>query len=199
MKYEAFIAKRLVDLRPAFLKEGELFDIRPSLLAGICWAESAFGWSLLDDCGDWTLRRRSRYGPRAEEELRLRTVVRPVGRWVWPKDAVGTMCCPVDALGWGRGLMQLDWCAFDMRVIAWRNPDVNMHLGAQHLRGKRDWLSSRLDREGLEKAAIAAYNAGEHRVLAEVLAGGDPNNSTWERKYVPRVLAFEEKVRNAWK
>jgi hypothetical protein len=51
---------------------------------------------------------------------------------------------PPDGLGWGRGLMQVDYGAHNAWVIAnnWRDPQVNISKGAEILRWNLDYFAS---------------------------------------------------------
>jgi hypothetical protein len=83
---------------------------------------------------------------------------------------------PPDGLGWGRGLMQIDYGSFRSWIESkdWRDPYKNVKKGAQILKGKRDYLASRLGITGndLLLASIAAYNAGEGTITSAWRSGG---------------------------
>jgi len=101
--------------------------------------------------------------------------------------------------GHGHGLMQIDdrsfpeFCAGD----DWKDPDKNVAFAARVLRNKRCFLASRLlghqlTDQDLERAAIAAYNAGEGRVLKTILDGRDPDGVTAHSNYSREVLRLAE-------
>jgi hypothetical protein len=124
---------------PFFRKAGEMYSIHPLLLAALCKRESRFGTA-------------PGYRPKGAGGT---------GDWT-PRHGV----MPPDGLGWGRGLMQIDfgshvgWCS---RVNAngaylWALPEENIAKAAEILRANLSAL-----REDVA-AAVAAYNAGQTRV-----------------------------------
>lgn len=69
---------------------------------------------------------------------------------------------PPDGLGWGRGLMQIDykWHEF-ARTGNWQDPKENMAFGCEILATNLDSLTKLgLPSDGLLRAVLAAYNSG---------------------------------------
>jgi hypothetical protein len=70
-------------------------------------------------------------------------------------------------------------------------------MGAWVLGRKRAFLAARtlgfkLTNDDLEKASIAAYNAGEGRVLQAIEQGGDPDSCTAHGDYAAAVLRYAD-------
>ena len=98
--------------------------------------------------------------------------------------------------GHGHGLMQIDDRSFPAFCEGerWREPEANVEFGATVLYMKRSFLVSHTELEGsaLERAAIAAYNCGEGRVVESVLQGEDVDTHTTGRDYSKAVLGYAE-------
>ncbi len=98
--------------------------------------------------------------------------------------------------GHGHGLMQIDDRSFSAFCNGerWREPEANVEFGSSVLYMKRSFLASRCDLEGadLERAAIAAYNCGEGRVLQSVLEGEIVDTHTSGHDYSKAVLEYAE-------
>jgi hypothetical protein len=115
----------------------------------------------------------------------------PVGRvsWTNPQNLAPPFVVPADSLGWGRGLMQLDWVTGPAQQIDWANPFANVIAGARVLAGKRRYVASKTGLVGdeLTWAAVGAYNAGEGRVSSAILNGQDPDTVTYGGKYIATI------------
>ena len=104
-----------------------------------------------------------------------------------------------DGIRHGHGLMQIDnrWFADFIRSGDWKDPECNISKGCAILAGKRSFLTHRLQHIGftseeIERATIAAYNAGEGRVMKAVKAGQDPDYYTAHGNYSKSVLRYAD-------
>lgn len=111
------IFQTLVPHAEAFIAAAQATHISPILLAAIASRESNIGKSLTGDTGD-LVPRSNRY----PATLPVTTL------------ATGKVM-PADGLGWGRGIMQIDYAAHYgwVREVDWRNPLVNIGYGASVL------------------------------------------------------------------
>lgn len=128
-KAQAFQAALPPELRrwaAQLLSSAKKYDVDPWTLAGIMYRESLGGAAL---------------SPRNDPAGTGDFIARPAGRtWVQPDGSryvVGASGMPEDGLGWGRGLMQIDWAVhhawFKQVGSAWRDPQVNVDKGAELL------------------------------------------------------------------
>lgn len=151
------------------------------LIAAVGEQESRWGLALRDGCGDWTLRT----GHWLVEEHTIRVSAPPRGsHWLYPRRdgaiVPGPYCMPDDGLGWGRGLMQLDFK--NALGIDWRDPATNVKRGAQILdAGLRTF-------PGNMEAGVASYNAGPSTVRHALSLGHHPDSVTTGGDYASRVL-----------
>jgi hypothetical protein len=97
--------------------------------------------------------------------------------------------------GHGHGLMQIDDRSFPEFCASadWPDPAKNIDFGAKVLQRKRAYLAEKmlghyLDDENLERANIAAYNAGEGRVLRSLMEHEDVDTHTAHGNYSREVL-----------
>jgi len=131
-----------------------------------------------------------------------------------PGELVPDICMPADGLGWGRGLMQLDWAdpdnlAFFAEVLpdgtpAWQDARRNILFGAEKL---SRCIHAFDDTEAPEFFGAAAYNAGRDRVheaLRSVRASADAqarrdavDHITTGRNYATDVLERRNQYRRA--
>ncbi len=90
-----------------------------------------------------------------------------------PPQRPGSM--PTDGLGFGRGLMQIDWDAHDFaRTGNWQDASANIGFACKLLAECRDQFKSKLklNADDAMMAAIAAYNAGFGGASALIKAQG---------------------------
>ena len=99
----------------------------------------------------------------------------------------------------GHGLCQIDDRSFPEFCAGpdWKDAAKNIEKGAWVVGRKRAFLAARtlglkLTDDDLERAAIAAYNAGEGRVLKAVEQGRDPDSCTAHGDYAAAVLRYAE-------
>jgi hypothetical protein len=149
---------RAMKLYEDFVREasGE-YGIEPAIIAAIGSRESGWGTSPLlrprgpAGTGDWG-KRSPKHSPPSRGRL------------------------PPDGLGFGRGLIQIDWDSHEFaRTGHWPDPHENILYGTKVLRGKLRYIEGtgiELSQAELLRVGIAAYNAGEGNI-SKVLR--DPN------------------------
>lgn len=134
------------ELAPFFAKAALARNVPARLLVGIASRESDFGRALRrDGTGDYSVRT-SKSSPASMP------YAGPDGH-------------AKDGLGWGRGIMQIDYAFHDFaRGSKWRDPEANIDYGAKVL---RDAYNHKLTIAGAGgndalrwRIATAAYNAG---------------------------------------
>jgi len=97
---------------------------------------------------------------------------------------------PPDGLGFGRGLMQLD---FDSNPVAqhgnWADPQTNISAGCQVLAQKLAFIQRHSSLQGLMllRGTIAAYNCGEG-TICKLPEGADIDSRTAHGNYSADVL-----------
>gem|GEM_PF-3058569 len=97
---------------------------------------------------------------------------------------------PPDGLGWGRGLMQIDYASHPFAQTGdWRDPAANIAYGGDILGQNYDYFR-RARYPGVDplRAAIAAYNCGIGNVEHAIHAGEDVDARTTGRNYSQDVL-----------
>lgn len=93
---------------------------------------------------------------------------------------------PPDGLGFGRGLMQIDYDAHEFaRTGPWRDHHENIRYGCEVLRGN---LRQFVDTARVQ-LAIAAYNCGAGNVRRAIKYGRDVDYYTAHRNYSADVLS----------
>jgi hypothetical protein len=170
--------------------------------------------------GDWTARKGAWL---QEKGVRIVNTLPP--GWGAAKGSVGPWAIPSDGLGWGRGLMQVDFLAslnFD-----WKDPLKNIVRGAEILKGKMAYLAATpktptltigdtaaksrgvapgtykdprpLTGSKLLEGSIAAYNTGELNVLRSLAVGVPADKTTTGGNYSADVLSKGVAVAGAFK
>lgn len=138
------------------LRQAAYFRLDPYVIAGIGSRESGWGTNPL-------MKPPGPTGTGDRARRKAKPPLRPAG-------------LPPDGLGFGRGLLQIDWDAHEFaRTGAWQDPEENIAYGCRVLRDSLAYLTRQLPgwpAEDLLFAAVAAYNAGPQRVLDAVTAGG---------------------------
>ena len=157
--------------RPFIEAAASRFGFQPCVICGIGSRES--GWGLLlkpagpGGTGDFAPRQRTR-----------------------PPVRSGPM--PPDGLGFGRGLMQID---FDSNPLAqtgnWQDPQTNINFGCQLLAQKMTYVAKNSSLQGLMllRGALAAYNCGEGAVCKLAGQGLDVDARTTGNDYSADVLS----------
>lgn len=197
---------------------------RVSLLAAICLRETHAGWApgyrprgSPTGTGDWTVRTghwTREYGVVVMPDSSAgRAVLRAAG-WSFPRDARGDIlpgpyATPRDGRGWGRGLWQLDVLGTCKDLVP--PPDapwpleLQAYAAAAHMDlARRQLRSVTQDAALLERAVVAAYNAGPARVataLRNAIGLGRPDmvdDVTTGHDYSRDVLALEAAVYARW-
>ena len=98
---------------------------------------------------------------------------------------------PPDGLGYGRGLMQIDYDSQELaRTGNWQDPAQNIPAGCKILTGFRDLLQHRTSLTGADliRASVASYNSGPGRVLTAIQSKQDVDFFTAGRDYSKDVL-----------
>lgn len=101
---------------------------------------------------------------------------------------------PPDGLGWGRGLMQIDYAAHEFsRTGDWRDANANIGYAIRNvLTGNVIYLKRNIpsmDGDSLTRAAIAAYNCGAGMVRGCISRGLDVDKFTAHGNYSVDVIA----------
>ena len=99
---------------------------------------------------------------------------------------------PPDGGGFGRGLMQIDYDAFEFaRIGKWKDPRENILFACQVLADCREAIRQQAGLDGIKllRGTLAAYNAGTKRVLEAVQQGADLDSVTTGRNYSADVLS----------
>jgi hypothetical protein len=115
----------------------------------------------------------------------------PAGTGDWaPRDpAKWGFAMPPDGLGWGRGLLQVDYQQAFAQTGDWRDPAANINYGCHELAGNITYFT-KLAPAGVDpqRAGIAAYNCGRAGVMRAVNAGYDVDQFTTGKNYSTDVL-----------
>jgi hypothetical protein len=195
----------LVDaLAPVAQKTG----FSPYLLLGFTYAESNFGLALKppgpSGSGDFIARPCSsdRDARMAKSPLpgvvrktlpdgiKARKIVGPVEAWV-----------PTHT-GWGCGVLQIDYEAhFEFcKSGAWRDPAKSCEYACGILKSARSSLQKNMpELTGIEldRAMIAAYNAGAGRVVKMLKAGKTLDDATFHPGYVDKITKKADQLAGA--
>ena len=164
----------------SFIKSAaEKYSLTPSLICAIGSRES--GWGLGSDMkpkgpagtGDWTPRNPSRFG----------------------------YAMPPDGLGWGRGLLQVDYQLDFGKTGNWQDPQANILYGCGELAGNIAYFAK--SAKGIDPmlAGIAAYNCGRGGVnkalknkydVDHYTAGGDYSKDVMGRMQWFKQEGFDQ-------
>jgi hypothetical protein len=201
-------------------------SIRPSWTVALGMRESKWGTSPgykpkgPSGTGDWVARQGSWLSDKNAQAVN----VLPAG-WSKPKGSSPPWAIPKDALGWGRGLMQIDYGNTVARRINWSDAEANIDAGLTILgealsyfatppktptvkvgpaAAKRRGVSPGtypdkrpLAGEDLLAAAIAAYNQGALNSLISLAVGVDVDATTTGKDYSENVIAMADSIESA--
>lgn len=161
------------------LAAARAYVLSPWLIAGVMWRESNAGLALKPK------------GPRGVGDIA------PREPRLWPR--IPAAAWSVDGKmpkpgGWGLGLMQVDWgLHYDWASTHdWGDPAVNIDYGAKLLRDARSYFSASsfgpkdprpLAGTALDRATMAAYNAGLSRTYNALTQLGDVDKATTGQDY----------------
>lgn len=164
----AFLASLPAHARPygpVMLRAAESQGVDPFAIYALGDRESLWGtaWGYKQDTGDWTPRKRPQAKAVAAPHIYKITSEGP--------DAQGNVTVmPADGLGWGRGLMQIDWEQQYPWVSKglWRDPYENVKYGASYL-----------------KTLLGVFSS--QNGLAPIAAGGSVNVSTSFANWINQI------------
>lgn len=115
------------------------------------------------------------------------------------KDRPGTL--PPDGMGFGRGLMQIDYDAHPFaRGSLWRDDERNIAYGCKVLAGNVAYFNKRhpsLSVNTRLRMAVAAYNCGPRRVENAFDTGKDIDFFTAHRNYSAEVIELSRMYTDA--
>jgi hypothetical protein len=144
------------------------YNLSPSLVCALGSRES--NWGLGSDMkpkgaagtGDWAPRNPSRYG----------------------------YAMPPDGLGWGRGLLQIDYQQQFGQTGNWRDPEANILYGCNELADNIAYFTKNSAGQSYDpqRAGIAAYNCGRGNVTRAIKAGYDVDRYTAGNNYSQDVV-----------
>ena len=97
---------------------------------------------------------------------------------------------PPDGLGWGRGLMQVDYAESDFgKTGPWMDPTANILFGSNELATNvKHYTANPIPGVDPQRAAVAAYNCGQGNVANAIRDGYDVDHYTTGRDYSTDVL-----------
>lgn len=169
LKNQAKIAKQYKGAIALLLNQRKSSVITSAVIAGLVSRESAWGMTLKPPgpagTGDWMPRRTRRAG------------------------RTGPM--PPDGLGYGRGLIQIDYDSHEFaRTGQWGDAQANLGYGITYLFQLEEQIRQATRASGytLLRGILAAFNAGPGRVIRRIQDGLDPNQLTTGRDYSRDVL-----------
>lgn len=145
--------------------------VDPLVLVAVGQRESRWGAALRSLTGDFTLRGQkwaSVPGTKQVNEV-------PPGWRLPAKRLTPPFTVPADLLGWGRGLMQIDFPnVAKLGIASWRDPEANIRAAARcFLKPAYATLrAAGVADADLTRAVFAAYNAGPANVVAAYRRGG---------------------------
>lgn len=175
------------------------YGLSPYLLLALCYAESNYGQALKPPgpagTGDFIPRPSTPARDKRMAEAPLPGVIKkkliegiPARKIVGPCEAwVPT------TTGWGCGLVQFDYEAhFDFcRSGQWKDPAIILEQACELLIQCRKQIIAKVvvSSEDLDKAMLAAYNAGAGAVIKALQNDVPVEGVTFHRNYVQKILA----------
>lgn len=181
-------------VRPVCVELGE--DLAILVAIGSVETEWGCGWGYRPKCspdgtGDWTARRGGWLQKPHVQIIKNRESLPP--GWSPPRKKLpdgtvavlpGPYAIPDDGLGWGRGLLQLDYLGA-LRHLYRPEPwpvELQARAACLHLAESRRWLARFKANPLFDRAVLAAYNAGP-RVAGPLQLGRDPDRVTKSGRY----------------
>lgn len=187
------------------------FGLAPALVLGVAFAESDFGRALKpatsSGTGDFIPRPANPSRDLLMKRAALPGVVkRTLANGIPARKLKGPVAawCPTTN-GWGVGVFQIDWEAHHHWISRglWKDPRECMAYACQVLRDARGHLRTACGLRGdeLDRAMVAAYNAGAGRVAKFIREDRDLDGATFRPGYVAKILAMAEKLAGpgAWR
>lgn len=191
---------------------GKKYGVSPYLLLGICYAESNFGAALTppgpSGTGDFIPRPCTPDRDKKMKENPLPGVTKETLKGGIPQRKIPG---PVDAwvpkqVGWGCGLLQFDYEAHYefCKSGAWKDPAKIFEQACRLLTTDRKNIALKLPGFAgpeLDKAMIAAYNAGAPRVIRALQNKLPLDSVTFHPGYVDKICRKAEQLAgkaNSW-
>lgn|SRR5574341_234323 len=145
------------------------FEIQSCIIAGLGSRESHWGLALIPP------------GPEGTGDFvpRIRT------------KSFRTTALPPDGLGFGRGLLQIDYDYHEFaRIGNWKDPQENIFYGCKFMLSNRKILTEKfeLNERQLMRATLASYNAGLRKIQKAIRKGYDLDFFTTGKNYSRDVL-----------
>lgn len=171
-KNHPLLLKQLVEAakyKSIIEEAAERFRFQSCIIAGLGSRESHWGLALFPP------------GPEGSGDWKARTTTKPFRN----------SPLPPDGLGFGRGLMQID---FDYHEFArtgdWKDPKENIFYGVKLLFDNRNFLQQKynLNHRQLLRATLSSYNAGLGKIFKAIQDGFDLDFFTTGRNYSQDVL-----------
>jgi hypothetical protein len=125
LKFKAALPQNLAPWADLALDAGRKWSVNPWFIIGVIERESLGGQALKP------------VGPEGSGDFLPRKTTSPYWKYASPKTGL-----PPDDVGWGRGLMQIDYGVYNDWVTNhdWRDPAVNIDFGTQLLRRGLDFF-----------------------------------------------------------
>lgn len=192
--FQAVIPAAARQYADAILAESAAANVNPFVTVSLGVTETGWGTAAAykQQAGDWTMR-----VGKWLQAPGVRIVDTAPSGWAYPKkkDPItgalvvvpGPYAIPEDGLGWGRGLMQIDWGSWRSWLLSndWRDPATNIRKGLAILKSGMSYLAADgVAANDIVPAALAAYNAGPGNILS---AYNEIDSATGQKKGVANI------------